>query len=121
MIRRPPRSTLFPYTTLFRSSAEEKLDDDDITVSVRTLRDGSWSRWQEMHYDADHGPDPGTTESDRQRTVVDGTDAVVVGNVDDVQVRTVTRSGPAPKNLSLAIVDPGQSATMTEEQPAIDT
>src|SRR2546422_4757825 len=25
MIRRPPRSTLFPYTTLFRSSAGEKL------------------------------------------------------------------------------------------------
>src|SRR3712207_8954761 len=24
MIRRPPRSTLFPYTTLFRSSYEEK-------------------------------------------------------------------------------------------------
>src|SRR5256885_12017704 len=24
MIRRPPRSTLFPYTTLFRSSTEEK-------------------------------------------------------------------------------------------------
>src|SRR3712207_7980920 len=25
MIRRPPRSTLFPYTTLFRSSPEEEL------------------------------------------------------------------------------------------------
>src|SRR3712207_8439146 len=25
MIRRPPRSTLFPYTTLFRSEAEQKL------------------------------------------------------------------------------------------------
>src|SRR3712207_8823338 len=25
MIRRPPRSTLFPYTTLFRSTAREKL------------------------------------------------------------------------------------------------
>src|SRR3712207_7521070 len=25
MIRRPPRSTLFPYTTLFRSEAGEKL------------------------------------------------------------------------------------------------
>src|SRR2546430_11119643 len=25
MIRRPPRSTLFPYTTLFRSVAEEKM------------------------------------------------------------------------------------------------
>src|SRR5688572_32296875 len=24
MIRRPPRSTLFPYTTLFRSSADDK-------------------------------------------------------------------------------------------------
>src|SRR2546422_2719090 len=24
MIRRPPRSTLFPYTTLFRSSTEDK-------------------------------------------------------------------------------------------------
>src|SRR2546430_17392755 len=26
MIRRPPRSTLFPYTTLFRSGAHGKLD-----------------------------------------------------------------------------------------------
>src|SRR3712207_8601667 len=26
MIRRPPRSTLFPYTTLFRSFAERPLD-----------------------------------------------------------------------------------------------
>src|SRR3712207_8346143 len=26
MIRRPPRSTLFPYTTLFRSSREEDRD-----------------------------------------------------------------------------------------------
>src|SRR5258705_798121 len=27
MIRRPPRSTLFPYTTLFRSDRAEPLDD----------------------------------------------------------------------------------------------
>src|SRR3712207_6891674 len=27
MIRRPPRSTLFPYTTLFRSSFESMADD----------------------------------------------------------------------------------------------
>src|SRR3712207_6896849 len=26
MIRRPPRSTLFPYTTLFRSDAEQVVD-----------------------------------------------------------------------------------------------
>src|SRR3712207_7969916 len=33
MIRRPPRSTLFPYTTLFRSSAA--LDGCDGPVSAR--------------------------------------------------------------------------------------
>src|SRR2546422_3668660 len=34
MIRRPPRSTLFPYTTLFRSKADEariQLDGREIT------------------------------------------------------------------------------------------
>src|SRR2546430_7573264 len=29
MIRRPPRSTLFPYTTLFRSSRQEHADRGD--------------------------------------------------------------------------------------------
>src|SRR3712207_6980572 len=28
MIRRPPRSTLFPYTTLFRSLVHHEADDD---------------------------------------------------------------------------------------------
>src|SRR5436309_8101653 len=28
MLRRPPRSTLFPYTTLFRSEGDAKLVDD---------------------------------------------------------------------------------------------
>src|SRR3712207_8379156 len=30
MIRRPPRSTLFPYTTLFRSRRHVARDDDDV-------------------------------------------------------------------------------------------
>src|SRR2546429_7491184 len=38
MIRRPPRSTLFPYTTLFRSPAE--LQDSDITT-VEGMADGA--------------------------------------------------------------------------------
>src|SRR3712207_7186954 len=33
MIRRPPRSTLFPYTTLFRSEARERLGALDIFVA----------------------------------------------------------------------------------------
>src|SRR3712207_8225716 len=40
MIRRPPRSTLFPYTTLFRSEA--RAEDDDaalLEVAHRAARD----------------------------------------------------------------------------------
>src|SRR2546430_17403942 len=35
MIRRPPRSTLFPYTTLFRSGGD--VDDGEVPRQVRTL------------------------------------------------------------------------------------
>src|SRR2546422_8628759 len=34
MIRRPPRSTLFPYTTLFRSSRNKVIDRDDVGARV---------------------------------------------------------------------------------------
>src|SRR5256885_10071174 len=34
MIRRPPRSTLFPYTTLFRSAAEESGEEVEYAVEV---------------------------------------------------------------------------------------
>src|SRR2546430_8252732 len=37
MIRRPPRSTLFPYTTLFRSSAEHLNAPDDPEKWPRSL------------------------------------------------------------------------------------
>src|SRR2546430_10082979 len=33
MIRRPPRSTLFPYTTLFRSKQQVTVIDEDLGVS----------------------------------------------------------------------------------------
>src|SRR5690349_22689625 len=46
MIRRPPRSTLFPYTTLFRSIAADNpgvtLPDTDIVIAHRA--DGSGDR-----------------------------------------------------------------------------
>src|SRR5256885_7200372 len=38
MIRRPPRSTLFPYTTLFRSGGSST---SDLQVVVRGLRSGA--------------------------------------------------------------------------------
>src|SRR2546423_8344864 len=35
MIRRPPRSTLFPYTTLFRSAAVSRVPGEDLRVRSR--------------------------------------------------------------------------------------
>src|SRR3712207_7712398 len=40
MIRRPPRSTLFPYTTLFRSRAKESLKSFRKTIEKITLKVG---------------------------------------------------------------------------------
>src|SRR3712207_7885065 len=48
MIRRPPRSTLFPYTTLFRSARRaggaealaQQLDGSDDDIEVALLRPG---------------------------------------------------------------------------------
>src|SRR3712207_7862064 len=44
MIRRPPRSTLFPYTTLFRSVAAGHADDGDRLVGGRSSRCGGVRR-----------------------------------------------------------------------------
>src|SRR3712207_6993364 len=38
MIRRPPRSTLFPYTTLFRSARGEFETDDFVGQCAQALR-----------------------------------------------------------------------------------
>src|SRR5690349_23459853 len=40
MIRRPPRSTLFPYTTLFRSTHEERIAVDVMRVVQNASDDG---------------------------------------------------------------------------------
>src|SRR5256885_13063951 len=49
MIRRPPRSTLFPYTTLFRSPAVEESPDtagQDAPEREAAKADGQWHRKQ---------------------------------------------------------------------------
>src|SRR2546430_6126153 len=50
MIRRPPRSTLFPYTTLFRSPCELEDQSRHHQVPQRLLRPGSPRR---SHSDLD--------------------------------------------------------------------
>src|SRR3712207_9491143 len=46
MIRRPPRSTLFPYTTLFRSQKKSKVASEREEEAR-----GLW-RWLASHFDA---------------------------------------------------------------------
>src|SRR2546429_5287281 len=62
MIRRPPRSTLFPYTTLFRSHAEFRIagrlqefltPDDPDGDAVRKMRPGARSDQLSCQYPMD--------------------------------------------------------------------
>src|SRR5258705_12100325 len=39
MIRRPPRSTLFPYTTLFRSDEPHQITDSAFNALLKTLEE----------------------------------------------------------------------------------
>jgi hypothetical protein len=94
-----------------------KLSEDEISVQVRTRTGASWSGWTTAAYHDEHGPDAGTSEAAHVRP---GTDAVVVGDVDEVQVRADTTTGDAPADLELAVVDPGVGA-MAKQAPAIDT
>src|SRR2546422_7144260 len=47
MIRRPPRSTLFPYTTLFRSLNVAEREDGQDLLLVATLKPEAIKRTQE--------------------------------------------------------------------------
>src|SRR5256885_7027204 len=54
MIRRPPRSTLFPYTTLFRSEPAGldeglRLDDRRLAITQQLLRDRKSTRLNSSH------------------------------------------------------------------------
>src|SRR2546422_1939990 len=61
MIRRPPRSTLFPYTTLFRSSARERSTArigycslNTARVSLPPKRSGNEATRQTTHRSEEH-------------------------------------------------------------------
>ncbi|HEX6246439.1 MAG TPA: FG-GAP-like repeat-containing protein [Nocardioidaceae bacterium] len=99
-------------------SPKERLADGDVSVSVRSLQDGQWGEWQTVEYDADHGPDP---DSEEARNARQGTDPIVVGAVDEVQVKIETADGDAPADARLSVVDPRPTPEPTLSEPAIDT
>src|SRR5437773_9249876 len=51
MLRRPPRSTLFPYTTLFRSDVDTLIEsfNGDVTITGSTLINGTLVGRSEEH------------------------------------------------------------------------
>src|SRR3712207_9066096 len=49
MIRRPPRSTLFPYTTLFRSQTKTKLGNTEVKGFVQRVCNEQLGHWFEAN------------------------------------------------------------------------
>jgi hypothetical protein len=86
-----------------------------LALAIRTATGNVWSSWTPMAYDVDHGPDVATAEAADDKA---GSDAVVVGDVDFVQLRATTDTGRAPAGLSLAVVDPGDSEPLTDTSAA---
>src|SRR5256885_9409228 len=54
MIRRPPRSTLFPYTTLFRS--RDGLGDDLVPDYITHIQDGGFYGWPWFYMGGNQDP-----------------------------------------------------------------
>src|SRR5438874_4977580 len=78
MIRRPPRSTLFPYTTLFRSGSDSgddaELEQDDLYEdAVRLVIEfgkASTSLLQRRHLRINHRSEEHTSELQSRRDLV---------------------------------------------------
>src|SRR3712207_9203664 len=102
MIRRPPRSTLFPYTTLFRSTGPGRLLLD------RRLDDGG-VRGQHHGRDRDGVAQRGLGDLDRVDDALGGQVAVLAGRgveaVADAAVadRKSTRLNSSHANISYAV------------------
>src|SRR5260221_2408332 len=91
MIRQPPRSTLFPYTTLFRSSALDQQPTEP-TLQIDPPLDGT-GRWI-------------TTGLDRKSTRLNSSHTVISYAVFCLKKKTktcITRASSAPAMLIHAI------------------
>src|SRR3712207_7723538 len=93
MIRRPPRSTLFPYTTLFRSMRDSRLAQDLEVVRQRGLRDRRRQRAARLLRVLGERPDD--LEAYR---VAEG-----VEDVREAQDRKSTRLNSSHANISYAV------------------
>lgn len=98
--------------------AGEEVPEEGATFEVRTQDDGAWSDWLELEYHDDHGPDPESAEAAHARP---GTDVLLVGRVDEVQVRATTVGASQPRDMRLAVIEPGTPPATARELPTITT
>src|SRR3712207_7174976 len=89
MIRRPPRSTLFPYTTLFRSAMAEGTVLMSVTSAAAADRQGPAA-------ELSAGPDPVGKAGARRDTAL-----ALVG--DSARDRKSTRLNSSHANISYAV------------------
>ncbi|HET8962120.1 FG-GAP-like repeat-containing protein [Nocardioides sp.] len=95
----------------------QRADDETLEFEVRTRTDADWSQWMTLPYDEDHGPDPSSEEARHARP---GTDVLLVGKVDEVQVRSESTRGAPPADMTMSVIAPGHPETTTTERAAID-
>src|SRR5258708_12505424 len=104
MIRRPPRSTLFPYTTLFRSVAPAPIR----LASGRRIAKRHEKTAGVLHQAQDGQAASGARElKGEQARAPIANGAVLAACVDD-QLRSVTRLEPAPPSTSRALLTVAQ-------------
>jgi hypothetical protein len=98
-------------------AAGTAIPESALHVAARTRTGGAWTRWSDVPYDPDHGPDPGSAEARHARP---GTEPVLVGKVGRVQVKVVA-DRPLPADMKLAVIAPGRATHTADERAAIDT
>jgi hypothetical protein len=96
----------------------QTVPDDRLDLTVRTRTGAGWSEWLELEYHEEHGPDPASEEGRNARP---GSDVLLVGDVDQVQVRALTTDGDVPADLRMAVIEPGEADRTAVEKPALDT
>lgn len=85
-----------------------------VSANVRVQRDGSWTDWQPLQVEDDHGPDPSTPEGIQRA----GTDPLWVGDATGVQASAVTSSGTTVSDAKVILIQPGVLATDADEPQA---
>src|SRR2546422_11706922 len=102
MIRRPPRSTLFPYTTLFRSERVAPLRADH--GAERVQRGVHVARDARRAHALEGGPDPLADRHEKAQVVrVEGLAGRLAAHVHDPQDRKSTRLNSSHGYISYAV------------------